>query len=574
MIVGGGMGALAAAFELTRAPSARERLDVTLLQPGWVLGGKGASTRNADECHRIEEHGFHTWGGYYEEAFRLMNECYAELDRPRDAPLATLSDAFEKESRLTLAEDVGGSFRFWPIRMPENDAVPGYGSRLRARDYVDMARSLLSSRTPDVRGLSPLLSSLADALRGLPARAPDLLRRAHISTDFLRTIVKGALSDRLFERGASSVADEDWSAWLRRHGGAEQTVRSPLVRGMYDLLFAFEGGNTAAPRLSAAGVVPTVFKFLMGYHGAVLWQMKAGMGEVVFAPLYQVLRRRGVRFQFFHALRSLSPSHDGRSIERLTVQRSATVRGGEYEPLVDLDGLPVWPHRPLRQQLTSEDPEVLVLEKGEHFDAVVLGMSLGGLRDVSRDLARKSARWAAMLDHVPTVATQAMQLWIDRTSEELGWTNRGRVLGGYAHPFNTWADMSHLIPMERFGAGQVRSLAYLCGPLCDGDGDAERNARAWLAEHGGALWPDGPPALGGRIRSAYFRTNGAGSERYVQSTPGSLGYRLPPDDSGFENLFLAGDWVQTEYNIGTIEAAVLGGLGAARAAADRLRERS
>jgi uncharacterized protein with NAD-binding domain and iron-sulfur cluster len=63
-----------------------------------------------------------------------------------------------------------------------------------------------------------------------------------------------------------------------------------------------------------------------------------------------------------------------------------------------------------------------------------------------------------------------------------------------------------------------------------------------------------------------------GSDRYVQSTPGSLEYRLPADDSGFDNLFLAGDWVRTEYNIGTIEAAVLGGLAAARAASAHVGE--
>ena len=30
--------------------------------------------------------------------------------------------------------------------------------------------------------------------------------------------------------------------------------------------------------------------------------MKAGMGDVVFAPMYLALRNRGVKFRFFHRL--------------------------------------------------------------------------------------------------------------------------------------------------------------------------------------------------------------------------------------------------------------------------------
>ena len=30
------------------------------------------------------------------------------------------------------------------------------------------------------------------------------------------------------------------------------------------------------------------------YRGALFWKMRAGMGDVVFAPFYEVLKRRGV----------------------------------------------------------------------------------------------------------------------------------------------------------------------------------------------------------------------------------------------------------------------------------------
>src|SRR5262245_6307166 len=77
-VVGGGCAAIAAAFELTR-PEHEGRYEVTVYQQGWRLGGKGASGRGP--AGRIEEHGLHVWMGWYENAFRLMRECYAELDR-------------------------------------------------------------------------------------------------------------------------------------------------------------------------------------------------------------------------------------------------------------------------------------------------------------------------------------------------------------------------------------------------------------------------------------------------------------------------------------------------------------
>ena len=46
-ILGGGVGGMTAAFELTATPELRERYDVTVYQLGWRLGGKGASGRNA-----------------------------------------------------------------------------------------------------------------------------------------------------------------------------------------------------------------------------------------------------------------------------------------------------------------------------------------------------------------------------------------------------------------------------------------------------------------------------------------------------------------------------------------------
>ena len=72
-----------------------------------------------------------------------------------------------------------------------------------------------------------------------------------------------------------------------------------------------------------------------------------------------------------------------------------------------------------------------------------------------------------------------------------------------------------------------------------------------------------------RIDSQYWSANVDPSDRYVQSLPGTDRYRLRSDESGYDNLFLAGDWTDSGLNAGCIEAAVLSGLQAANAVQGR-----
>jgi uncharacterized protein with NAD-binding domain and iron-sulfur cluster len=68
-----------------------------------------------------------------------------------------------------------------------------------------------------------------------------------------------------------------------------------------------------------------------------------------------------------------------------------------------------------------------------------------------------------------------------------------------------------------------------------------------------------------RLASQHLRANVAPSERYVLSLPGTTRYRLAPADSGYDNLFLAGDWTHVGLDAGCVESAATSGLLAARA---------
>ena len=122
-IVGGGCAALTAAFELTR-PKHHGRYDVTVYQMGWRLGGKGASGRGV--ANRIEEHGLHLWMGFYENAFRLMRDCYGE--RRASFPgcrFADWRDAFRPAPDVGVADRDGRSWAFWLAHFPPGQGDPG-----------------------------------------------------------------------------------------------------------------------------------------------------------------------------------------------------------------------------------------------------------------------------------------------------------------------------------------------------------------------------------------------------------------------------------------------------------------
>ncbi len=105
----------------------------------------------------------------------------------------------------------------------------------------------------------------------------------------------GIVRDDVLWRGFAALDEEDLREWLGRHGASEQTLaRSPVLRGLYDLTFAYRGGDKRRPSLAAGKGLQSLL-MMINYEGSFMWRMRAGMGDVVFAPLYLALRKRGVQ---------------------------------------------------------------------------------------------------------------------------------------------------------------------------------------------------------------------------------------------------------------------------------------
>jgi uncharacterized protein with NAD-binding domain and iron-sulfur cluster len=680
------------AFELSR-PQHAGKYQVTVYQQGWRLGGKGASGRGA--CDRIEEHGLHIWLGFYDNAFRMVRECYAELDRnPETCRIAGWRDAFYPDSHVGMADkDRDGLWLKWTAMFPPAEGLPGDpltdSNPFTMYGYVSRTLSLLRTLLTSVRTEAPNtradefttktdsasapLTSMIDKLlslgvigtvtglleavalleivfRALPAYSENtvvkLLQRIAAAArenlervalrddesryvweiiDLVLAILVGIVRFRLMtdRRGFDAINEYECREWLRLNGASEHSVNSAFVRGLFDLAMAYPDGDAERPALAAGQAIRGSLRMFFSYRGALFWKMRSGMGDVVFAPLYEVLKKRGVRFRFFHRLENvglvdeteLQPG-DRPYVKTLDFDVQAEVKGDEYQPLVDVRGLPCWPSAPDYSQLVDGDQlraegrefesfwdrnrtSAKTLKVGKDFDFVVLGVGVGAIPHLCPEFLARDQRWRDMVEHVTSVPTQAFQIWLRDDMASLGWTQQSVTLSAFVKPFDTWADMSHLIDEESW-TPRPGAIAYFCSVLEDQPADrsdteyprrrrteVRDNAVRFLNGDIHHLWPaaahwgtgfrwdllqsaadpsdSGSVATEAAFDQQFWTANVNPSDRYTLAVPGSLKYRISPLDNTYDNFTIAGDWTDCGFNEGCVEAAVMSGLLAAHA---------
>ena len=85
------------------------------------------------------------------------------------------------------------------------------------------------------------------ALGALSAGDHDGTRRAWHLVGVIAAVARGLVADGVLTApdGFRALDDEDFCAWIRRHGAPEEAVTSTFVRGLYDLVFGHVGGDPA-----------------------------------------------------------------------------------------------------------------------------------------------------------------------------------------------------------------------------------------------------------------------------------------------------------------------------------------
>jgi uncharacterized protein with NAD-binding domain and iron-sulfur cluster len=447
--------------------------------------------------------------------------------------------------------------------------------------------------------------------------------------DIVIATIRGAITSGLATdpRGFDAINDFDSREWLLLNGASERSVNSGFMRGLYDLALAYEDGDPERPAMAAGQGLRGTFRMLFTYRGSLFWKMQAGMGDIVFAPFYEVLKKRGVKFEFFHKLTNVGigedPADGSPHVNSLSFDVQAVMtEQAEYQPLVDVHGLPCWPSEPDWSQLDHGEQMRLddwrfesfwesrlqrskTLRVTDDFDFVVLGVGGGAVPYLCKEILARDVRWRIMVEQTRTVATQAFQVWLNEEMEELGWERPPPNISGFVEPFDTWADMSHLIEAEN-GPDELRSVAYFCSVLpsseqsLDQNDDeypdtqdeiVKRNAIRFLDRDIVHLWPKAQnkaksfrwellaasqqidngdrPATEHAFDTQFWTANVNPTDRYVLSVPGSLKHRISPLDATYDNLTIAGDWTDCGFNFGCVEAAVMSGRLAAHALSEQ-----
>ena len=687
-IIGGGIGGLTAAYELTD-PKLKNKYDITLYQMGWRLGGKCATGRNQARNMRIEEHGIHAFAGSYYNGLTMMKYIYEELGAV-DGLLPDFETAFVKKYGSFMWDYNDKQMKRWPTQYPKlpfhytdaesfYEATLGYSHLSRwiaimvlvilkqslpsikplaksafttaemssvahnvpseadkfLQDFQETGHALLEALEKQEGNLENGLESMATKSRSISAsktpnipwwlynllltktpRPPthtDEERHKVNQVEFLKTLLRGVRDDELATKGFASIDDVDFDDWLVKHGASPELMRSPLVTLNMFVTYQFPKGDLSGkPVMSASSFVQWTLR-TASYLGAPFYLVEAGTGETLLSPLYRLLEKRGVKFEFFHELTDITLSSNLKTVQQLQFNVQATPKTAPYDPFIRVKTLDCWPSEPLWSQLENatalkgkdfEAPHgvkgsVKTLSVAQDFDSVILAIPPRATLVSAPSLIAQDSNWSTLKDMAVT-ATQSMQLWLNDDIETLTqYTDTFFVAGNYRSGMHGMAEFENILQYEDWSNMDTppKGLVYFSGVMTSphktgdmtvrqlGNMKARNTAGTMLISSGeevfqgaqnpvpttipygfdfAALYPATITETGqDRLSSQYTRGNLVPSELYTQCPPGTKSLRIDPLTPPQTNMTVAGDWVDTRLNVGSVEGTIIGGRLAA-----------
>lgn len=529
-VLGGGMAALTAVFELTSVPNHHELYDITVYQTGPRLGGKAADVTERPLVLM----------GFYENTFDMLRRCYEELGN-----LGRIEDALTPRHDLVFAEEVKGGLELWPMRFPPYPKKPGehgFDERV-ARHPWDHLKMIIAWANHAICE-APDLTSLDDNFE--------------LDMVFFERRL-GIDGTGVLERERRAIEDVLWNPVRPRQSGFEGlSTLSPLVfpciverAGKFDIrnklvivrldetrkaLFRLAGdrldASTSLRRtvllldLALTVVIGALrdsvdlaadewfsidgldLRAWLRRHGANERTYQGSIVGALYATFFAGADRVAAGTAIHSVLRALF-DYEGAILYTMNADPSDVIfaplrlalerRGVRFALAHRVDAVALSDDGSSIERIemsVEETPHAiaaasagaLTLTRDKDFDEVILGISIGALSTTCSDIIDKVPPFRDMVERV-------------KTTDAAVW--------------------------------DITPLLY--GPSADSTGT--------------------PPP----------RVLSNPSDRYVLSLPGSTQYRLHADESGVENLYLAGDWVRTGLNMGCLEAAVMAGKRASRA---------
>ncbi len=532
------------------------------------------------------------------------------VEAMRDFPLTTARDS----SRQSLQKHENKILPAWLAEL-SRDAVRVVGKVFDnspfwlLREAWGLSKRLLTNDQGFASDMVMLVDYLSKFLDWLEEGFLDEIkgdtsaRRAYILMVLAITVVKGLITDNILDENFYVIDDYDLREWLRRHGAEDIVVDSAPVKGVYDFFFAYQQGDPSEPRLSAGVALNHMTKLVGAYKGSIFWKLNAGTGDVIFAPLYEVLLARGVEFKFFAQVNAIRLDANYEDIDEVEVAFQAEVQGGQsYDPLVEVKDLKCWPSSPNWDQLVDGQQlkahgvdfearqggwtpvSQKILKKGVDFDVVISGISIGELPVVAEAIIENKRGWGSMIDQVEAVPTVSMRLDFNEDRLQLGWRQTNALLSGFRPLFTSWEDCTAWIVREDWPSAEVpKNISTYCGVLnlAQSGAGIKSEINHWLNHDMDQLFPNSvdsathtfeyskliaPAQAQGADRLDYqwVYSSKSPSDYVALSLPRRSRFRISPNSSTYASLVLTGDWLYTGFG-GTMEAAVMTGMMASRA---------
>ncbi|NLR94286.1 NAD(P)-binding protein [Flammeovirga agarivorans] len=451
------------------------------------------------------------------------------------------------------------------------------------------------------------------------------LRRIRELLILVLVSLKGVFSDVYEETefNWSNINHYDFSEWLSKHGADDQIINSSIVRFLYKGTFSNmlngEKGKVAAD------IAINMMLMIPSYKGSFVWNLVGGTGGSFIAPLFVALRHKGIKFKFFHQLNQVNYS-DGKEIESIKLDRQVDLQENikEYNPIVKQKGVFQWRTTPDLNQINPiqakqieegkvnleshwsewKNVDSLQLSKGVDFDIAVLATSIKPLKYICKDIVESKQEWKNMVENVEASATANVQFWLKKDDQELGmdlgeWGMKEKSYANtviYDDPLYSWTTMTFVSPYEKWQKGnEAKQISYWCGTwpnhLTDFDKSKtsypadqitllKKVAKEYMNKNMGWIWPNAvkdnqfdyallcdsqeEETLEEKFNNQFFLTNIDPSMHYVIARPGSNKYRLKADETGYDNLYFSGDWINFGLNVGYMEGTVIAGKQAAK----------
>ena len=119
------------------------------------------------------------------------------------------------------------------------------------------------------------------------------------------TIFKGILEDNIPKIGLDSLIHMDFREWLTKHGLTKTALHSYFLQFQYDVCVSYVEGNNELPSMETGTTLKYFLQMYYCFNDIPDFEEQGGLGDMIFAPVYEVLKRRGVTFKFFHNVENL-----------------------------------------------------------------------------------------------------------------------------------------------------------------------------------------------------------------------------------------------------------------------------